>query len=167
MIGKSSLSVQSQILGLIACMALSFFIATLGAIASIQAREFYAALDTPSWAPPGWVFGPVWTSLFIMMALSAWLVWRVGGYQKATLALRLFLVQMLFNALWSWLFFAWNLGLLAVVEVLVLWALILATLVSFWRINKLAALLLLPYWLWVSFASVLTYNCWVLNPQLL
>src|SRR5690606_3941753 len=117
--------------------------------------------------PPPSIFGPVWTTLYIMMAIAAWLVWRVGGFHAAKGALILFLVQLLANALWSWLFFAWQLGAFAFAEVLVLWLLIAATLLAFWRIRPLAGALLIPYLAWVSFASALNYTLWQLNPQVL
>ena len=124
-------------------------------------------LVKPSFNPPAWVFGPVWTTLFALMAISAWLVWRSGGFRGNRIALGLFLVQLAFNALWSWLFFAWHLGALAFAEVLLLWVLIAATLVSFWRSRPLAGALLVPYLVWVGFASALTYAVWQLNPDIL
>jgi tryptophan-rich sensory protein len=111
------------------------------------------------------VFGPVWTVLYSLMGLSAWLVWRSprpsGG------ALILFGAQLAVNALWSWLFFAWHLGALATADVLLLLVLIASTVHAFWRISRLAALLLLPYLLWVTFASVLTWSVWQRNPGVL
>ena len=101
------------------------------------------------------------------MGIAAWLVWRVGGFRAARLALTLFLVQLALNALWTWLFFSWHRGALAFAEILVLWVLIVATLIAFWRIRPLAGALLILYLLWVSFASALTYTVWQLNPQIL
>ena len=158
---------HKQFLGLLFWLLLCYAVSAIGAVASVQAREFYAQLVQPDWAPPGWVFGPVWTTLFTLMAISAWLVWRKGGWPANRIALSLFIVQLAFNALWSWLFFAWNLGAVAFIEVLLLWALILATLVSFSRRQVGAAILLLPYLLWVGFASLLNFSLWQLNPQLL
>jgi tryptophan-rich sensory protein len=124
-------------------------------------------LVLPSWAPPPSVFGPVWTVLYALMAIAAWLVWRIGGFRAARMALILFLAQLAINALWSWLFFGWHLGGLAFADVLALWALIVATLISFWRVRPLAGALLIPYLAWVSFASVLNYAVWQLNPRML
>jgi tryptophan-rich sensory protein len=107
----------------------------------------------------------VWSVLYALMGISAWLVWRAPGPSKNALAL--FCVQLAANALWSWLFFGWHQGALASAEVLVLLALIVATAFSFWRRSRLAGLLLLPYLLWVSFASVLTWAVWQRNPALL
>lgn len=153
-----------QLLGLVAWLGLAFLAAGIGAVASINAREFYAALTQPAWAPPGSVFGPVWTVLYALMGVAAWLVWRQHGFDRARTALTLFIVQLAANALWSWLFFAWHRGALAFVEVVVLWALIVATVLAFRRLNTVAALLLVPYLLWVTFASVLTFTMWRLNP---
>ena len=157
----------SSLLGLAGWLAVSFAAATLGAIASVDAKSFYGQLTQPAWAPPAWVFGPVWTTLYALMAIAAWLVWREGGFRAHARALTLFLVQLAANALWSWLFFAWHRGGTAFAEVLVLWLLIVATLAAFWRVRALAGALLVPYLLWVSFASALTYTTWQLNPGLL
>ncbi|HEX6297598.1 MAG TPA: TspO/MBR family protein [Burkholderiales bacterium] len=145
-------------------LAASFAAAALGAVATRQAPEFYAQLARPDWAPPGWLFGPVWTVLYAMMGIAAWRVWRKAGFGSA---LYLFLAQLALNALWSWLFFAWRLGAAAFAEVVVLWALIAATLAAFLRIDRLAGALLVPYLAWVSFAAALTYAVWRANPQVL
>jgi translocator protein len=139
----------------------------VGAFASINAAEFYASLARPAWAPPAAVFGPVWTLLYMAMAVSAWLVWRERGWSRARGALGLFVLQLGFNALWSWLFFAWHRGGLAFADILVLLALITATLVAFARIRRAAAWLLAPYLAWVCFAAALNYSVWQLNPRLL
>lgn len=146
-------------------LLVAFAAAAVGAIASVDAASFYARLAKPSWAPPGWVFGPVWTTLYALMGIAAWLVWRAPGSRRA--ALGLFVAQLAANALWSWLFFAWHRGALAAVEVLLLLGLIAATVMAFWRVSRLAALLMLPYLLWVGFASVLTWTVWRSNPGLL
>ncbi len=158
---------QGQILGLIAWLVVSFAASAVGAVASIQARSFYSQLDQPAWAPPASLFGPVWTVLYAMMAIAAWLVWRSGGFRANRIALSFFLVQLAINAFWSWLFFAWHRGALAFADIVLLWVLIVATLVSFWRVRPLSGVLLIPYLLWVSFASALNYAVWQLNPQVL
>ena len=158
-------SLSSQTVGLLGWLLAAFAAAALGAVASVDAASFYAQLSKPSWAPPAWVFGPVWSTLYALMGVAAWLVWRSPGSNKV--ALGLFGAQLAANALWSWLFFAWHRGALAALEVLVLLALILATIVAFSRTSRLAALLLVPYLLWVSFASVLTWTVWRSNPGLL
>ena len=163
----SPLTTQKQILGLLAWLVVSFIAAAIGGAASIQAGSFYTQLLRPDWAPPAAIFGPVWTVLYALMGISAWLVWRVGGFRAAKSALTLFLVQLAFNALWSWLFFGWRRGGLAFADILLLWALIIATLIFFWRIRPLAGALLVPYLLWVSFATALNYAVWQRNPQIL
>lgn len=163
----SDLSKLQQALGLLSWALLTFTAAAVGAIASANAREFYAELARPSWAPPAWLFGPVWTALYALMALSAWLVWRERGFAGARTALVLFVAQLAANAIWSWLFFAWQRGDLAFAEVLVLCCLIVATIGSFQRISTVAAVLLYPYLAWSAFASVLTFAIWRLNPELL
>jgi benzodiazapine receptor len=162
-----SQSKQKQILGLVGWLVVSFAASAVGAVASIQAKSFYSQLAQPDWAPPSQVFGPVWTVLYALMGIAAWLVWRPGGFRTNRQALTLFLVQLALNALWSWLFFAWHRGALALADILVLWLLIVATLVSFWRVRPLAGALLIPYLAWVSFASALNYSVWQLNPQVL
>jgi len=161
------LSKQKQFIGLAGWLVVSFIAAGVGGAASIQSGAFYTQLVRPQWAPPPAVFGPVWTVLYVLMAIAAWLVWRIDGFRAARAALVLFLVQLAFNALWTWLFFAWRLGGLAFADILLLWLLIVATLISFWRIRPLAGALLIPYLLWVSFASMLNYAVWQLNPKIL
>ena len=157
----------NQTAGLIGWLVLVYLAAAIGALASIEAESFYAGLVQPDWAPPSSVFGPVWTVLYALMGIAAWLVWRSAGFHGARSALMLFVVQLLLNALWSWLFFAWRQGGVAFAEVLVLLVMIAATVVAFWRIRPLAGALLLPYLTWVAFASVLNFATWRLNPQLL
>lgn len=156
-----------QIAGLVGWLAVAFVAAAIGATASVDAGPFYAQLARPGWAPPSWIFGPVWTVLYALMGIAAWLVWRVGGFRSARWALVLFLVQLALNALWSWLFFGWHRGALAFAGIVVLWAMIVATTISFWRIRPLAGVLLVPYLSWVIFASALNYSVWQLNPQVL
>jgi tryptophan-rich sensory protein len=160
-------SEQRQMVGFIAWLAICFVAAAIGAVASVQARPFYLSLARPAWAPPASVFGPVWTALYASMAIAAWMVWREGGFRYARAALTLFLAQLALNGLWSWLFFAWRLGAAAFVDVLLLWTLIVATLIAFWRIRPLAGAVLIPYLLWVSFAAALNYTVWQLNPTML
>lgn len=164
---QSMFSPFTQFLGLVSCLVVVFIAAGVGAFASVNAGPFYAQLARPSWAPPGWLFGPVWTALYTFMGIAAWLVWRVRGFSGARSALLLFLSQLMVNSLWSWLFFFWHQGMLAFLEVILLWTLILATVIAFWRIRKLPAALLIPYFLWVTFASLLTFSVWRQNPKIL
>ena len=141
--------------------------AALGAAASVRADTFYAELVRPDWAPPAAVFGPVWTALYALMAIAAALVWNEREARLARMALLWFVVQLLLNALWSWLFFAWHRGALAFLDITLLWLTIALTLVLFWRVRPSAAWLLVPYLAWVTFASALNYKIWQLNPALL
>jgi tryptophan-rich sensory protein len=164
---RRRLSVPRQILGLLGWLAITAVAAGLGGAASIRASSFYGQLAQPSWAPPAAWFGPVWTALYLLMALAAWWVWRAAGWQGARQALALYLAQLALNALWSWLFFAWHQGALAFVDVLALLAMVAATLIAFWRVRPAAGLLLVPYLLWVGFASALNFTVWQLNPGVL
>ena len=163
----AALSSNRRLAGLAGWLLLCFAVSAIGALASIQAQTFYAQLVQPDWAPPGYVFGPVWTILYAMMAIAAWLVWCKGGFKENRLALSLFLAQLAVNALWCWLFFAWFLGALAFADILLLWLLIATTLWAFWRRRLLAGMLMLPYLFWVSFAAMLNLSVWQLNPRLL
>jgi benzodiazapine receptor len=156
--------VSHQLAGLVGWLLVVFAAAAVGAVASVSAPAFYGQLVKPSWAPPAGVFGPVWTVLYTLMGVAAWLAWRArsnGG------AFMLFFAQLAANVLWSWLFFAWHRGALAAVEVLVLWLLIAGTMRAFWQSSRLASGLLWPYLLWVTFASALTWSVWQSNPGLL
>jgi benzodiazapine receptor len=160
-------SLRLQAIGLAGWLLATFAAAAVGGLAPANAGEFYQELQRPSWAPPGWLFGPAWSVLYLLMGIAAWLVWRARGFAGARSALLMFVVQLAANALWTWLFFVWRQGGLAFAEILVLWVLILVTMVFFWRISRVAAALLLPYLAWVSFAAVLTHAIWRQNPELL
>lgn len=161
------MNVRRQAVGLLGWAIVTFLAAALGARASISAADFYASLTLPAWAPPAGVFGPVWTVLYAVMALAAWLVWRQGGWRAAAPALALYLLQLALNVLWSWLFFGWKQGALAFADIALLLALIVATIVAFHRVRPAAAWLLLPYLAWVTFASALNYAVWQANPAVL
>jgi tryptophan-rich sensory protein len=150
-------------LGLVGWLVATLATGAIGALSTRHAREFYAGLVKPAWAPPGWLFGPVWTLLYLLMGVAAWLVWRRAGWTGATTALSLFLVQLVCNALWSWIFFAWHRGDLAFAEIIVLLGLIVATVVAFGRVHRIAAVLLLPYLAWVTFAAALNLAIWRAN----
>lgn len=163
----ASFSSTRQAWGFLAWFALVFATGAIGALASADARAFYAELTLPAWAPPGWIFGPVWSLLYLLMAIAAWLVWRTHGWHGARTALVLFVAQLAFNALWSWLFFAWHRGAAAFADVTILWGLIAATVVAFWRLHLAAAVLLMPYLAWVTYAAALNHAVWQANPALL
>ena len=158
---------SGQVIGLLGWLLLTYIAAAIGAAGSVQSRSLYEQLVQPAWAPPGWVFGPVWTVLYTLMAIAAWLVWRSGGFRRNKIALGFFVGQLALNALWSWLFFEWQLGGWAFIEILALLATLAITVVLFWRTRPVAGTLLIPYLLWVAFAAVLNYAIWQLNPQLL
>lgn len=160
----TSRSIPHQLVGLLGWLLVVFAAAAVGAVASVNAQAFYGQLIKPEWAPPAGVFGPVWSVLYTLMGISVWLVWRSRSSQGAFV---LFFAQLAVNALWSWLFFAWHQGALATAGVLVLLALIAATMKAFWQSSRVAAVLLLPYLLWVAFASALTWSVWQGNPSLL
>lgn len=122
---------------------------------------WYAQLQKPGFTPPNAIFGPVWTLLYCMMAVAAWLVWRKVGFQNKALAW--YFLQLIANTLWSIFFFAWKRPDLALFDILLLWILIGITFSSFWKIDRKAALLFLPYWIWVSFAVCLNFAIWNMN----
>ena len=166
----TSTSQSGRIGGLVGWLLVSFAAAAIGAVASANAGDFYGQLARPGWAPPASLFGPVWTVLYLMMGIAAWLVWwerRRAGARGMGGALSLFVVQLAANALWTWLFFAWRRGALASAEIVLLWILVAATIVAFWRIRLLAGALLVPYLLWVSYATALTIAVWRMNPRIL
>jgi translocator protein len=154
-------------IGLFAWFIITFTAAAIGSIASMDAQSFYSSLVQPAWAPGPSVFGPVWTALYTLMAISAWLVWCEQGLVKTRSAFALFAVQLVLNAAWSWIFFVWQQGFLAFLDTIILLIFITLTAISFWRIRPLSALLLVPYFLWVCFAAWLNYVLWMLNPQVL
>jgi translocator protein len=122
--------------------------------------NWYAGLVKPAWTPPGWIFGPVWSFLYLSMAVAAWLVWRRGN---ALVPLALFAVQLAFNAAWSWFFFGLHSPGAAFSDVVLLWAAIATTMFVFWFRSTIAGLLFVPYLAWGSFAAVLNFTIWRLN----
>ena len=160
-------SLKRQFLGLVGWLVATFAAGSVGAIASARAATFYGQLTQPTWAPPAWLFGPVWSVLYILMAVAAWLIWRKHSFSGAPTALWLFVIQLFANALWTWLFFVLHRGALSLAEIVLLWLLIAATISAFWPLQRLAALLLVPYFAWVSFASALALSLWRLNPAVL
>jgi tryptophan-rich sensory protein len=142
-------------------LALCFGAASLGAV--FMPGEWYAALRKPSWNPPGWVFGPVWSALYTMMAVAVWLVWKRGGFVAQRRPLALFLAQLFLNAAWTPLFFGLHRPGIALVEIVLLWLAIAATLAAFRPVSRVAVWLLAPYLVWVSFATMLNLALWRLN----
>ena len=152
-----------DVFGLVGFVLLCFGVSILGGMAAVPAvPDWYAHLAKPTWTPPGWVFGPVWTVLYPMMAVAGWLVWRKGRSRRATL---LFLLQLALNAAWPWLFFFLRRPDWAFAAVTVLAVAILAAIVAFLPVSRGAALLLVPYLGWVLFAGALNLAIWRLNPD--
>jgi translocator protein len=137
----------------------------VGAAASVftepNISDWYAGLTHPSFAPPNWVFAPVWTTLYVLMAVSAWRVWRKTGWRSTVMAL--WFAQLALNLAWSFVFFGLHAPLPAFVELAALWLTLTATVLVFARIDRPAAWLLIPYWAWVGFAGVLNFWVWRLN----
>jgi translocator protein len=148
-------------LALAVLLILCFSVAGIGGLATAPSiPNWYAALAKPSWTPPGWIFGPLWSVLYLSMAVAAWLLWRRGD---AVVPMTLFGIQLLFNAAWSWLFFWLHSPGAAIVDIVLLWLAITATTIAFWRRSMLAGILFVPYLFWVSFAAALNFAIWRLN----
>ena len=147
---------------LVASLAVSLGVGGLSALLTRKSMEKYAFLDQPPLAPPGWVFPVVWTALFILMGVAAWRVWERDGPGRKK-ALTLYGAQLVFNFLWTLIFFNAGRYGLALVWLVVLWGLVLATLACFWREDAVAGKLMIPYLVWVTFAAYLNAGVWVLN----
>lgn len=150
-----------SMVGLVVSVGITFSAAFIGSRFPVD--EWYAALTKPAWNPPNWIFGPVWGLLYLLMAIAAWLVWRESGFSGAGLPLAIFGIQLVLNAAWSWIFFGLHALGIALVEILILWAAILWTMLAFWKVSPISGVLLVPYLLWVTFASFLNFNLWSLN----
>jgi len=146
---------------LIVCLGVEF---VAGLFTNLSVRDWYQTIEKPPWTPPGWVFGPVWTYLYLSMGFAAWIVWGQRAKQRVGTAMLLFGIQLALNLVWSGLFFGLQLPMVAFWEITLLWLAILATLISFWRIRRGAGLLLIPYLVWVTYASALNLAIWRLNP---
>ncbi len=150
---------------LITAVAVSELAGIVGSVFTVSSiPTWYAGLVRPDFAPPNWLFGPVWTTLFAFMGIAAFLVWKKGlQHRDVKIALGIFVVQLAFNTLWSIMFFGLRSPGVALIEIVLLWLAILATIITFAKISKTAAWLLMPYILWVSFAGYLNYSIWMLN----
>jgi translocator protein len=157
-------SVGRQAVALACFVALCLAVGAIGGAAtSTSVGTWYQHLHKPPFNPPDWIFGPVWTALYIAMSVAAWRVWRRLGWSGARQALSLFAVQLVLNLAWSILFFGFQRIGLALVEIVVLFAAIATTGVVFWRIDRAAGLLFIPYLAWVGFAALLNASLWHLN----
>jgi tryptophan-rich sensory protein len=153
---------SESLLRLIVSLAVCLGAAALGALMTTPAlRPWYADLHKPQWAPPNWLFGPVWTVLYLAMAVAAWLVWGRSGLMDRPM--KVFVLQLALNVAWSGVFFGLRSPGAAFAEIIAMWLAILATLIEFWKISSAAGWLLVPYLLWVSFAAVLNFSIWRLN----
>lgn len=156
------LKIPALLFFLVLCLAVGF----AGSWATRpEIPVWYAGLAKPAWNPPPWVFGPVWTFLYICMATAAWLVVRESPVKKVGGAVSWFFIQLIFNGIWSFIFFAWHWPSLAFVDIVLLWVSIGITVGSFWGVRPLAGKLLLPYWIWVTYASTLNFAIWRMNPS--
>jgi benzodiazapine receptor len=155
-----------SVIGLVGFLAACFLVAGVSSTFSVAAiPHWYAALNKPWFNPPNAIFGPVWTLLYALMAIAAWLVWKAPGKSALrTAALRIFWLQLFLNFAWSWIFFHQHQLAGALLEIAVLWLAILAATILFLRVTRLAAWLMLPYLGWVAFAAVLNFAIWRLNP---
>lgn len=151
-------------LGLLAWIVLAFMPAATATF--VETGPWYDSLNRPAWTPPSWVFGPVWTLLYLLMGIAAWRVWvtRRSGDRGTRLTLVLFVAHLILNATWTWLFFGLHMLATAAVEIVVLWAVILVLVRLFWKRDRLAGALLMPYLLWVTYATTLSVGFAVMNP---
>jgi benzodiazapine receptor len=154
-------NIVKLVVSLVACQCAGL----IGSLATTpNIPTWYATLEKPVFTPPSWLFAPAWITLYLLMAVAAFLIWRKGlAHDGVKCALTLFLVQLVLNALWSVVFFGLQSPLYGMVVILALWIAILLTIIKFFRLSVAAGSLLLPYILWVSFASVLNISIWVLN----
>jgi len=147
-----------------AFIAVTLLASAVGSLfTSTSVGTWYRTLAKPTWTPPGWVFAPVWTALYVTMAVAAWLVWQRAGFSGARVALALFAVQLALNVAWPAFFFWLRSPSAGSLEIVALWIAILATLIAFWQQRPLAGALLLPYLAWVTFAALLTFRIWRMN----
>lgn len=151
----------ANVTGLSVWLLLSFAVAAFGA--QIEPGEWYRQLSKPDWTPPNWLFGPVWTFLYIAMAVAAWLIWREGGVRRSLTPLGFYVLQLILNGLWSWFFFGRNMIGAAFIDIILLLVAIIVTSALFLKRQRLAGILMIPYVLWVSFATALNFQIWRLN----
>lgn len=150
-------------LGLLAWIVVAFLPSATAAFAGPS--PWYDSLEKPAWTPPAWVFGPVWTLLYLLMGIAAWRVWAKHGFGdgRARVALVLFLVHLICNAAWTWLFFGLHRLSAAAVEIVILWAMILVLAMLFWERDRIAGALLVPYLLWVTYSVTLSVGIAAMN----
>lgn len=156
---------MSNIVKAIIAIALPLMVgATSGFFTVTGVESWYQTIQKPSWNPPNWIFGPVWTTLYIMMGVALFLVWKEDTSEELKkIAFTLFAIQLILNFFWSFIFFNQQQPGWALVEIIAMWVFILLTIFAFAQVNKTAAWLLVPYISWVSFATILNYTIWQLN----
>ena len=146
---------------------IAFWLLVTFGVASIASQfkpgAWYLEIDKPTWTPPGWVFGPVWGMLYLGMGTAAWLIWRRRSEAKVTLPLGFYIAQLIANGAWSWLFFGRQLIGAALIDLLLLVLLVAITSVAFFKLSRLAGILMIPYLLWICFAALLNFTIWKLN----
>jgi benzodiazapine receptor len=153
-----------QIIKLIVSLILPLALGTIAGIFTAQSvPEWYATLNRPSFNPPNWIFGPVWTTLYIIMGISLFLIWRQDMRKERNLAILVFMLQLLFNFGWSFIFFHFKMIGFALIELILLWISIVIMLVLFYKIKPIASYINIPYLLWVTFATVLNGSYYFLN----
>jgi tryptophan-rich sensory protein len=157
---KESRNLVSLFAFIIICLIIS---GIGGAITASSVETWYQALEKPIFNPPDWVFAPVWTLLYIIMGIAAWRVWRLRSFEATGKALGVFALQLGFNLAWSFLFFGLQRIDLALVEIVILLVAIIVNAIMFWRIDRLAGLMLMPYIAWVTYATILNASLWLLN----
>ncbi len=158
------MATRDEWIGLVVILAICFAVAGLGGAAtSPEIPTWYQKLAKPSWTPPRWLFGPVWTVLYAFMAVAAWLVWKRAGWQGSNGALTIFAIHLVLNLAWSFIFFKYHLTGWAFAEIVLLWIAIAVTMVKFAPISAVAALLFVPYLIWVTYASALNFAVWRMN----
>jgi tryptophan-rich sensory protein len=161
---KNQRSTKILVIGFVVSIVVCYGVAAIGGLATAGAVDsWYREVAKPSWNPPNWIFAPVWSFLYFTMAVSSWLVWKADRFTATRSALAWFGFHLILNAAWSLLFFGMKRFDLAMIEIVLLWISIIVSMILYYRFSKLAALLLVPYCLWVTFASCLNYAIWSLN----
>ena len=156
---------MSDWIALVVSIIVAFAAAAIGGMATAEAIPvWYNGLKKPWFTPPEWAFGPVWTILYLLMAIAAWLVWEQNSAKSIAIPLGLYAAQLALNVLWSFIFFYKRKLRAGFIDIIALWAAILVTLILFWNVDTLAGLLFIPYLAWVTIASALNYKVWKLNP---
>ena len=154
----------SHIFKLLASLALPLGLGALAGLFTAEAvPEWYETLNRPSFNPPNWLFGPVWTILYILLGISLFLIWKQSASKKRNLAIFVFLLQMALNFAWSFIFFSFNMIGFALIEIILLWISIIIMLVLFYKIKPVASFINIPYLIWVTFATILNASYYILN----